>query len=110
MVDLYESRYMDLLRRLFTSHVVGLGYHGRPPFVAGIKMHDNDFFAEDSAWTTVYLAKGARQGPPWNTALKSAQPRAERERTQGLNLVPTLTEMVRVWRADYESTPLITHP
>lgn len=45
---------------------------GRAPFVVGIKMHDNDFFAEDSAWTTVYLAKGARQGPPWNTALKSA--------------------------------------
>jgi len=46
---------------------------GRAPFVVGIKMHDNDFFAEDSAWTTVYLAKGARQGPPWNTALKSPQ-------------------------------------
>ncbi len=45
---------------------------GRAPFVVGIKMHDNDFFAEDSAWTTVYLAKGARQGPPWNTGLKSA--------------------------------------
>ena len=44
---------------------------GRAPFVVGIKMHDNDFFAEASAWTTVYLAKGARQGPPWNTALKS---------------------------------------
>lgn len=44
---------------------------GRAPFVVGIKMHDNDFFAEDSAWTTVYLARGARQGPPWNTALKS---------------------------------------
>jgi len=45
---------------------------GRAPFVVGVKMHDNDFFAEDSAWTTVYLARGARQGPPWNTALKSA--------------------------------------
>ena len=44
---------------------------GRVPFVVGIKMHDNDFFAENSAWTTVYLAKGARQGPPWNTVLKS---------------------------------------
>jgi hypothetical protein len=44
---------------------------GRVPFVVGIKMHDNDFFAEDSAWTTVYLARGARQGPPWNTTLKS---------------------------------------
>jgi len=46
---------------------------GRAPFVVGIKMHDNDFFAENSAWTTVYLARGARQGPPWNTALKSPQ-------------------------------------
>ena len=46
---------------------------GRAPFVVGIKMHDNDFFAEDSAWTTVYLARGARQGPPWNTALRSPQ-------------------------------------
>lgn len=45
---------------------------GRAPFVVGIKMHDNDFFAEASAWTTVYLARGARQGPPWNTSLKSA--------------------------------------
>lgn len=44
---------------------------GRPPYVVGIKMHDNDFFAEDSAWVAVYLAKGARQGPPWNTALTS---------------------------------------
>jgi len=44
---------------------------GRAPYVVGIKMHDNDFFADDSAWTTVYLARGARQGPPWNTSLKS---------------------------------------
>jgi hypothetical protein len=53
---------------------------GRAPFVVGIKMHDNDFFAEDSAWTTVYLARGARQGPPWNTALKSPLLTAEAQR------------------------------
>lgn len=53
---------------------------GRAPYVVGIKMHDNDFFAEDSAWTTVYLAKGARQGPPWNTALKSPLLSAEAQR------------------------------
>jgi hypothetical protein len=41
----------------------------RPPCVMGIKMHDNDFFAEDSAWLTVYGQKGR---PPWNTNLKSA--------------------------------------
>lgn len=53
---------------------------GRAPYVVGIKMHDNDFFAEDSAWTTVYLAKGARQGPPWNTALKSPLLTSEAQR------------------------------
>jgi hypothetical protein len=43
----------------------------RPPYVVAIKMHDNDFFAEKSAWTTVYLAPGARRGPPWNPDLKA---------------------------------------
>ena len=41
------------------------------PFVVGIKMHDNNFFAAASAWTTVYLAPGARQGPPWDTSLRA---------------------------------------
>jgi hypothetical protein len=44
---------------------------GRAPFVTAIKMHDNDFFAEDSAWVAVYLARGARQGPPWDPSLES---------------------------------------
>ena len=44
---------------------------GRAPYFVGVKMHDNDFFAEDSAWLTVYLAPGARRGPPWNTSLRS---------------------------------------
>jgi hypothetical protein len=44
---------------------------GRPPYFVGVKMHDNDFFATQSAWTTVYLAPGARRGPPWNPALKA---------------------------------------
>ena len=38
-----------------------------PPYFVGVKMHDNDFFAEDSAWVTVY-----QQGPhvpPWTNAL-----------------------------------------
>jgi len=40
----------------------------RLPCVMGIKMHDNDFFAEDSAWLTVYGKKGR---PDWNPTLKS---------------------------------------
>ena len=44
---------------------------GRPPYFVGVKMHDNDFFAAKSAWTTVYLAPGARRGPPWNPSLRA---------------------------------------
>lgn len=43
---------------------------GRAPYFVGIKMHDNDFFAEDSAWTTVYL-KARRKTPNWDTTRKS---------------------------------------
>lgn len=42
----------------------------RAPFFVGVKMHDNDFFAERSAWLTVYM-DGSRR-PPWNTATKAA--------------------------------------
>lgn len=41
----------------------------RPPYVVGVKMHDNDFFAKDSAWVTVYL-DGPRR-PPWDLSKKS---------------------------------------
>lgn len=43
---------------------------GTAPYFAGIKMHDNDFFAEDSAWVTVYV-NGPRR-PPFATSRKSA--------------------------------------
>lgn len=43
----------------------------RAPYFVGVKMHDNDFFAADSAWLTVYLAPGARRGPPWDISLRS---------------------------------------
>jgi hypothetical protein len=43
----------------------------RAPYFVGVKMHDNDFFAVDSAWLTVYLAPGARRGPPWDVSLRS---------------------------------------
>lgn len=45
---------------------------GEAPYVIGIKMHDNDFFAENSAWTTVYQTRAARtEGPPYDTSLMS---------------------------------------
>ncbi len=40
------------------------------PYFVGIKMHDNDFFAEDSAWVTVYMY--GRRTPPFETNLRSA--------------------------------------
>ena len=43
----------------------------KAPYFVNVKMHDNDFFAEDSAWTTVYLAKGYHRQPPFNLLLKS---------------------------------------
>lgn len=36
------------------------------PYVVGVKMHDNDFFALASAWTTTYI--NASRRPPWNPA------------------------------------------
>ena len=40
------------------------------PYFIGVKMHDNDFFAADSAWVTVYV-NGPRR-PPFDTSKKSA--------------------------------------
>ncbi|NDD65392.1 MAG: hypothetical protein EBZ36_15670, partial [Acidobacteria bacterium] len=42
----------------------------RAPYFVGIKMHDNDFFAVDSAWVTVYVNSSRR--PPFDTSRKSA--------------------------------------
>ena len=42
----------------------------KAPYFVGIKMHDNDFFAVDSAWVTVYVNSSRR--PPFNTSKKSA--------------------------------------
>lgn len=39
------------------------------PYFVGVKMHDNDFFAVDSAWVTVY--QNHSHFPPWNTSYKS---------------------------------------
>ncbi len=55
----------------------------RPPCVVGVKMHDNDFFACDSAWATIYLARGVfLGGPPFpldaEAALLSSEEQARR--------------------------------
>lgn len=39
------------------------------PYFVNVKMHDNDFFATASAWTTVYLAQGYHRKPPFNLSL-----------------------------------------
>lgn len=42
---------------------------GIAPYFVGVKMHDNDFFATQSAWLTVYVDGGKR--PNWDPNLKS---------------------------------------
>ncbi len=42
---------------------------GVAPYFVGVKMHDNDFFAQKSAWLTVYVDGGKR--PDWNLDLQS---------------------------------------
>ncbi len=41
----------------------------KPPYFIGVKMHDNDFFAKQSAWVTVYVDGGKR--PDWDPTRKS---------------------------------------
>lgn len=42
---------------------------GSAPYFVGVKMHDNDFFATQSAWLTVYLDGGKR--PDWDPTLSA---------------------------------------
>ncbi|MCX7014700.1 MAG: hypothetical protein NTW86_19485 [Candidatus Sumerlaeota bacterium] len=41
----------------------------RAPYFVGVKMHDNNFFARDAAWTAVYM-QGPRR-PPWDLDRKA---------------------------------------
>jgi hypothetical protein len=43
--------------------------NAKAPYFIGVKMHDNDFIAEKSAWLTIYGAKPRK--PPYNTSLKA---------------------------------------
>jgi hypothetical protein len=42
----------------------------RAPYFVGVKMHDNDFFADHSAWNETYIYHGRH--PPWDLSAKSA--------------------------------------
>ncbi len=42
---------------------------GQAPYFVGVKVHDNDFFAEQSAWVTVYVDGGKR--PDWDPSLRA---------------------------------------
>ena len=42
---------------------------GIAPYFVGVKMHDNDFFAAQSAWLTVYVDGSKR--PNWDASLQS---------------------------------------
>ena len=51
---------------------------GDAPVFVGVKMHDNDFFATQSAWVTIYVQD--RKRPPWNPTLQAPLlPPEERE-------------------------------
>jgi len=43
--------------------------NGDAPVFVGVKMHDNDFFAKQSAWVTIYVQGGKR--PDWDTSLQA---------------------------------------
>jgi len=49
---------------LQSAHSAG---NAKAPYFIGIKMHDNDFFADSSAWVTVY----SKKVPAWDITQKS---------------------------------------
>ncbi|MFQ5578586.1 MAG: hypothetical protein ACE5G8_16530 [Anaerolineae bacterium] len=84
---------------------------GDTPAFVGVKMHDNDFFATQSAWVTVYVQGGKRpdwdislQAPPLSQVEQEAQwalyeqtvryAASQRERVTPVNL-PLVLEMLR---------------
>ncbi len=58
----------DLLENAFAEARKARG--GKAPWFVGVKMHDNDFIAEKSAWTTVYLSRNRR--PDWDLDVRAA--------------------------------------
>jgi len=60
-------------KQLLTTTVKEVNQSDDVPTFINIKMHDNDFFAEQSAWTAVYLSeKSRRLGTPFDLSQVSA--------------------------------------
>lgn len=68
-----ELRLFDLVGQdaasAFEAALAQAQASGVHPAFIGAKIHDNDFFATQSAWTTVYIQD--RRRPPWNPDLKA---------------------------------------
>lgn len=66
---LFETNYDGVAPALILSNAFqwARGSNGAvTPFFTGVKMHDNDFFAVDSAWVTIYAHKLNQR--PWTNA------------------------------------------
>ncbi len=67
---LYEHAGQDAAQSFEEALAVAHTTKGaQAPYIVGVKMHDNNFFAAESAWTTVYMAGGKR--PNWDPTLTS---------------------------------------
>ena len=68
---LFETANVPAATSLDAAFASALAEEGaRAPLFIGVKMHDNDFFAQRSAWLTVYVDNNRR--PPWDTTRQSA--------------------------------------
>lgn len=67
---LYEHTGQDAAQSFEEALAVAHTAKGaQAPYLVGVKMHDNNFFAIQSAWTTVYMDGGKR--PNWDPTLTS---------------------------------------
>lgn len=67
---LFQQAGQDAATLIAAAMAAGKATSGaRAPYFVGIKMHDNDFFAQASAWTTVYVDK---KRPNWDISKKAA--------------------------------------
>lgn len=65
-LKLFESPGQSAASLIDTAHATARTTPGAAsPYVVGVKMHDNDFFALASAWTNTYV--NAPRRPPWST-------------------------------------------
>lgn len=62
---LYEHTGQDAVQSFEEALTVAHSAPGaEAPYIVGVKMHDNNFFATQSAWTTVYMDGGKK--PNWD--------------------------------------------